>query len=136
MNYSLWYNYGISLLLSGKHEEAYNAFKTTVQVNPFYEKAHYYLGLYATYEKQTSKAIMAFAMYMILSTNNGNNFSQLGYVDYIAKSKYWQDEGFSGSNNLKLDGNDGVITSYSIHYTKLYDCFGTLGFKGKNFQYV
>lgn len=110
MNYSLWYNYGISLLLSGKHEEAYNAFKTTVQVNPFYEKAHYYLGLYATYEKQTSKAIMAFAMYMILSTNNGNNFSQLGYVDYIAKSKYWQDEGFSGSNNLKLDGNDGFGT--------------------------
>jgi len=104
-NYSLWYNYAISLSLSGQHDKAYDVMKKTVMINPFYDRIHYLLGLYSLNEKQTSKALMSFGMYLILSSGERNNLEILRYVDYIASAKYWEDDGFSGSNNIDLDGN-------------------------------
>jgi tetratricopeptide (TPR) repeat protein len=116
MNYSIWYNYGVSLSLAGNHEKAYEAFKTTVQINPFYYRVHYAIALYCLNEKQTSKALMAFSMYLILSVENGDNSSQLAYADYIARAKYWADEDYKGSYNLTLDGNsDYTATDQLVH---------------------
>ncbi len=105
MNYSLWYNYGVSLSLAGKHKKAYDIFKKTLLVNPLYDRVHHSLGLYAVNEKQTTKAIMAFGMYLILSGEKRDNFDQLSYADIISRSKYWTEEDFKGSNKLELEGN-------------------------------
>ncbi len=106
MNYSIWYNYGISLSLAGKHKEAYEVYKTTVSVNPFYDRVHQALAVYALREKQTAKAVMALGMYLYLSSERGRyNITILQYADNIAQSKYWTDEGFEGSIGFDLEGN-------------------------------
>jgi antitoxin component YwqK of YwqJK toxin-antitoxin module len=106
MNYSIWYNYGISLSLAEKHKEAYEVFKTTYSVNPFYDRVHYALALYALREKQTAKAVMALGMYLYLSAERERyNIYELQYADDIAQSKYWTDEDFQESIGFDLEGN-------------------------------
>lgn len=105
MNYSLWYNLGVSYSLSGNKEKAYETYKKTIEVNPFYDRVHLAMAGLAFEEQQTSKGLMAVGMYLITSATKRNNFMQLQYGDYMAKTKYWNDSGFAGSNNLDLDGN-------------------------------
>jgi|GEM_PF-1760782 len=105
MNYSLWYNLGISQYLEGDYKEAYLTFKKTIEINPFYDRVHLMMAKMAFFEKQTSKGLMAIGMYLMHSVNKRNNFAELGNGDYMASTKYWADEDFNGSNGLDLDGN-------------------------------
>ncbi len=105
INHSLWYNLSVSLALSGNHQASFEALKRTVEINPFYDRAHLNLAVMAMNEKQTSRALMALGMYMWLSVDKRNNFPQLRLADYIASSKYWTDDDFSGSNGVDLGDN-------------------------------
>ena len=126
MNYSLWYNLGISHLLEGDHKEAYKTFKKTIEVNPFYDRVHLGMARLAFAEQQTTKGLMAAGMFMIHSTTRRNNFPQLRYADYMASSKYWKDEDFTGSNGLDLEGNDyGTIDELLHNYVALRDKYKT-----------
>lgn len=118
INHSLWYNYGVSLSLAGKNQEAYETFKKTVAINPFYDRVHLALATMAVNEQQTTKALMALGMYMWLSVDKRNNFQQLRYGNYLASSKYWTDEDFEGSKNVDLGSNsdyssiDQIVHNY------------------------
>jgi uncharacterized protein len=110
MNYSLWYNYAISLSLAEKYEEAYEAYKHTVMVNPLYDRVHIALALYALREKQTTKAVMALSMYLFLSQEKRNNFDQLQFADEVVQNKYWTYEEIGETTGLDLEGNDEFST--------------------------
>jgi antitoxin component YwqK of YwqJK toxin-antitoxin module len=127
MNYSLWYNLGISQLLEGDHKEAYTTFKKTIEINPFYDRVHLGMARLAFAEQQTSKGIMALGRYLLHSANLRNNFTQLQYGDYMASTKYWTDDDFSGSNNLELDGNNSFETIDQLvhNYVALRDKYKT-----------
>jgi antitoxin component YwqK of YwqJK toxin-antitoxin module len=127
INHSLWYNYGVSLSLSGKHQEAYETFKKTVAINPFYDKVHLALAGIAVNEQQTTKALMALGMYMWLSVDKINNFSQLKYGNYLASSKYWSDDEFEGSNGVDLGSNSDYssIDQLVHNYVALRDKYKT-----------
>lgn len=127
INHSLWYNYGVSLSLSGKHQEAYETFKKTVAINPFYDRVHLALANMAVNEQQTTKALMALGMYMWLSVDKRNNFQQLRYGNYLASSKYWTAEDFEGSNNVDLGSNSDYSSIDQIvhNYVGLRDKYKT-----------
>ncbi len=105
MNYSLWYNLGLSQYLEGDVKEAYATFQKTIEVNPFYDRVHLVMAQIAFAEQQTSKGLMAMGMYLMHSAANRNNFAELRKGDYMASTKYWTDEDFAGSNDLDLGGN-------------------------------
>lgn len=109
-NYSLWYNLGISQMLEGNADQAYETFKQTIEVNPFYDRVHLGMARLAFAEQQTSKGLMAVGMYLMHSVTKRNNFQQLRYGDYMASSKYWTDDDFAGSNGLDLGGNSSFET--------------------------
>lgn len=104
-NYSIWYNYGASLLLENKYEEAYEAFQKTIMINPRYDRVHIQLANLAFNEKQTTKGLMALGMYLVLSVEKRNNFPQLRYADYMSQTKYWNDDDFEGSSGFDYGGN-------------------------------
>lgn len=127
LNYSLWYNLGISHSLEGDHDKAYETFKKTIEINPFYDRVHLGMARLAFAEQQTSKGLLAIGRYLMHSITKRNNFPQLRYGDYMASSKYWDDEDFSGSNGLDLEGNDGFesIDQLVHNYVALRDKYKT-----------
>ena len=127
MNYSLWYNLGVSQSLEGDMKGAYSTFKKTIEVNPFYDRVHLGMARLAFAEQQTSKGLMAVGMYLLHSITRRNNFAQLRYGDYRASSKYWADDSYSGSNELNLDGNSSFETVDQLvhNYVALRDKYKT-----------
>jgi len=127
INYSLWYNLGVSQSLEGDHKEAYSTFKKTIEINPFYDRVHLGMARLAFSEQQTSKGIMAVGMYLMHSITRRNNFLQLQYGDYMSSTKYWTDDDFSGSNDLDLDGNKAYETIDQLvhNYVALRDKYKT-----------
>lgn len=105
-NYSIWYNYGVSLSLAKKYEEAFTAFQQTILINPRYDRVHLTLANLAFNEKQTTKGLMAMGMHLLLSVDKRNNFPQLRYGDYMSRTKYWNDEDFEGSSGFDFGGNN------------------------------
>jgi antitoxin component YwqK of YwqJK toxin-antitoxin module len=126
-NYSLWYNLGISHLLEGDNEEAYATFKQTIEINPFYDRVHLAMAQLAFSEQQTAKGLMAVGMHLMHSITKRDNFAQLRYGDYMASSKYWADDDFSGSNELELEGNSNFETIDELihNYVALRDKYKT-----------
>lgn len=127
MNYSLWYNLGVSHSLEGDNEEAYKTFKKTIEINPFYDRVHLGMARLAFAEQQTSKGLMAIGHFLMHSITRRNNFPQLRYGDYMASSKYWDEEDFEGSNGLDLDGNSKYATIDQLvhNYVALLDKYKT-----------
>ncbi len=105
LNYSLWYNLGVSYYLEGDMKEAYTTFQKTIEVNPFYDRVHFAMAQIAFSEQQTTKGLMAIGMYLLQSTEKRNNFVELRRGDNVSSTKYWEEESFTGTNGLDLGGN-------------------------------
>ncbi|MDX1651881.1 MAG: hypothetical protein R3277_05280 [Brumimicrobium sp.] len=127
LNHSIRYNYGVSLSLAGKKQEAYEAFKETVEINPFYDRVHLALAGLAVNEKQTTKALMALGMYLWLSVEKRSNYNQIRYANYLGSSKYWTDKDFAGSAGIDLGGNSSyaAIDELVHNYVALRDKYKT-----------
>lgn len=127
MNYSLWYNLGVSYSLEEDYEMAYETYKKTIKINPFYDRVHFAMAQLAFREQQTSKGLLAMGRYLMHSITRRNNFPQLRLADYMSSAKYWTDEDFQGSTGLDLDGNDSFETIDQLvhNYVALRDKYKT-----------
>lgn len=105
LNYSLCYNYGVSLKLEEKYEKAWDVFQKTIEINPLYDRVHLQVADLALRQKQTARGLMALNMYLTLATENRNTLSTLGYANSISNSKYWNDEDYEEIKGVDLGRN-------------------------------
>lgn len=86
-NYLLWYNKGFVLEATGKLNEAVNAYKTAITLNPIYTEPHLQIGNIYYKQERLTQALMCFNMYLLLEPDADGASSVLNSLNNLVKSK-------------------------------------------------
>ena len=86
-NYLLWFNKGFALEREGKLNDAVNAYKTAITLNPTYTKPHLQIGNIYYKQERLTQALMCFNMYLLLEPDVDGAFSVLKSLNNVVKSK-------------------------------------------------
>ena len=86
-NYLLWFNKGFILETEGKLNEAVNAYKTAITLNPTYTKPHLQIGNIYYKQERLTQALMCFNMYLLLEPDAEGASSVLKSLNNVVKSK-------------------------------------------------
>ena len=101
-NYLLWYNKGYVLETQGKLNEAVNAYKTAITLNPFYTKPHLQIGNIFYKQERLTQALMCFNMYLLLEPDVAGGFTVLKSLNNIVTAK----NSNKRDRNITLDDAD------------------------------
>lgn len=66
----LQFNRGFVLYNRGKYQESEKYFKRSIDLNPWFASAHYFMGYLAAAQNHAAHALMAWGFYMVLVDNN------------------------------------------------------------------
>ncbi|KGL62697.1 tetratricopeptide repeat protein [Polaribacter sp. Hel1_85] len=86
-NYLLWFNKGHILEIQGKLNEAVNAYKKAISLNPTYTKPHLQIGNIYYKQERFTQALMCFNLYLLLEPDADGAFTVLKSLNNIVKAK-------------------------------------------------
>jgi antitoxin component YwqK of YwqJK toxin-antitoxin module/Tfp pilus assembly protein PilF len=124
-NYLLWFNKGFVLETEGKLNDAVNAYKTAITLNPTYTKPHLQIGNIYYKQERLTQALMCFNMYLLLEPDVDGASSVLNSLNNVVKLKNSnkrdrtiilddQDDSFEDID-LVLSSNVALNTNYKTN---------------------
>ena len=112
-NYLLWSNKGAVLERQGKLNEAVNAYKTAITLNPTYTKPHLQIGNIYYKQERLTQALMCFNMYLLLEPDANGAFETLKSLNNVVQSK----NSNKRDRKIKLDDEDDSFEDIDLVLT-------------------
>ncbi len=112
-NYLLHYNKAVAYENLKEYDRAVALYKQTINLNPFFEKAHLQLGKLSFIEHKMTQALMCFNMYLVLNPDGENSFNFLKSVNQSLSVKNTSEAiGFELSvDDESFEDIDDIISS-------------------------
>ena len=112
-NYLLWSNKASVLERKGKLNDAVNAYKTAIILNPTYRKPHLQIGNIYYKQERLTQALMCFNMYLLLEPDANGAFTTLQSLNNVVQAK----NSNKRDRNLKLDDEDDSFEDIDLVLT-------------------
>ncbi len=112
-NYLLWSNKASVLERQGKLNEAVNAYKIAINLNPTYTKPHLQIGNIYYKQERLTQALMCFNMYLLLEPDANGAFTTLQSLNNVVQSKNTNKR----DRNIKLDDEDDSFEDIDLVLT-------------------
>lgn len=105
----LQFNRGFVLYNRGQYQESEQFFKRSIELNPWFASAHYFMGYLAVAQGHAAHALMAWGFYMVLVDNN---LSLLQEIEALSDGSFELDEKYrpaAAYATNELDALDDLI---------------------------
>jgi antitoxin component YwqK of YwqJK toxin-antitoxin module/Flp pilus assembly protein TadD len=112
-NYLLWSNKASVLERQGKLNDAVNAYKTAITLNPTYRKPHLQIGNIYYKQERLTQALMCFNMYLLLEPDANGAFTTLQSLNNVVQAK----NSNKRDRNINLDDEDDSFEDIDLVLT-------------------